>query len=228
MSESDAPSGPRAGDRPSERLAPGSENGRLVLALPKGRVLPLGLAALTRAGLDVSLAPDERVLRHDFRDLSLLLMRNADVPAYVELGVADAGMVGKDILLEQGSRLYAPVDLGFGACRLSLIRLIGSASPVRLVASKYPRLTADYLRLKGSQAEVVALTGNVELACISGLADAVVDVVETGATLRANGLEEVEVLANSSVRLVVNRAALKLKSALLKPLIAALRQQAEG
>lgn len=195
----------------------------LTFALPKGRVLGEALAALRSAGLRLELSADERALRHDGPDGSVLVMRNADVPTYVELGVADAGVVGRDVLLEAGSRLYAPVDLGFAACRLSLIQPVGASTPVRRVASKYPRVTAEYLRRMGSPAEVVELAGNVELACLSGLADAVVDVVQTGATLRANDLEEVDVIARSSARLVVNRAALKLKTERLRPLIQALR-----
>lgn len=200
----------------------------LTLALPKGRVLTESLQALRAAGLALEMTGDERALRHQGADDTLLLMRNADVPTYVELGVADAGVVGRDVLLEAGSRLYAPVDLGFAACRLSLIRPIGARGPVRRVASKYPNLTAAYLRRQGSPAEVVRLGGNVELACLSGLADAVVDVVQTGATLAANQLEEVDVIATSSARLVVNRAALKLKSERLRPLIMALRELSGG
>lgn len=200
---------------------PASSN--LVLALPKGRVLPLALEKLRNAGLDIELSSDERALRHQTDSGTVMLMRNADVPTYVDLGVADAGVVGRDVLLEAGSRLYAPVDLRFGICRISLIRPRGERRPIRRVASKYPSITAEYLAGMGSSAEVVTLAGNVELACLSGLADAVVDVVETGATLRANGLEEVDVIARSSARFVVNRAALKLKGDRLRPLITALR-----
>lgn len=199
---------------------PGS---RLTFALPKGRVLDEALDALRAAGMSLALGADERAFRHEEGDADLLLMRNSDVPTYVELGVADAGVVGRDVLLESGSRLYAPVDLGFSRCRISLIRPRGAAGVIRRVASRYPRVAADYLRRSGSPAEVVELAGNVELASLSGLADAVVDVVQTGATLRANDLEEVDVIARSSARLVVNRAALKLKAERLKPLIEALR-----
>lgn len=201
-----------------------AEGLRLTLALPKGRVLGEALTALRAAGLRLELSPDERALRHQGADADVLVMRNADVPTYVELGVADAGVVGRDVLLEAGSRLYAPVDLGFAACRLSLIRPVGATTPVQRVASKYPRVATEYLRRMGSPAEVVELAGNVELACLSGLADAVVDVVQTGATLRANDLEEVDVIAHSTARLVVNRAALKLKTDALRPLIQALRE----
>lgn len=200
----------------------------LTLALPKGRVLEESVAALRAAGLELELSQESRALRHLSRDAAVIEMRNADVPVYVELGVADAGIVGKDVLLEAGSDLYEPVDMGFAACRMSLIRPEAATGVIGRVASKYPRVTASYLRRVGSSAEVVRLTGNVELACITGLADAVVDVVETGATLRANGLVEVDVILQSSARFVVNRAALKLKGERLRPLIEGLRRTREG
>lgn len=195
----------------------------LTLALPKGRVMQEALNVLRVAGLRLELPADDRALRFDAGDAELIVMRNADVPTYVDLGVADAGVVGKDVLAEAGSTLYEPVDLRFAGCRLSLIRPRGATGAVARVASKYPRLTAEYLRRLGSSAEVVRLAGNVELACLSGLADAVVDVVQTGATLDANDLEEVDVILRSSARFVVNRAALKLKAERLRPLILALR-----
>lgn len=197
---------------------------RLILALPKGRVMADSLAALRGAGLSLEMSDTSRAMRHDAGDAIVIEMRNADVPTYVELGVADAGIVGKDVLVESGSRIFEPVDLGFAACRLSLIRPCGARGIVRRVATKYPRAAAAYLHAQGSSAEVVKLSGNVELACLTGLADAVVDIVQTGGTLRANDLEEVEVIFASSARFVVNRAALKLKVSALRPLIAALRE----
>lgn len=206
----------------------GSSEKALTLALPKGRVLDESLKALRSAGLEVELSQEPRALRHLGREAAVIEMRNADVPVYVELGVADAGIVGKDVLLEAGSDLYEPVDLGFAVCRLSLIRPRGEEGTIQRVATKYPRVTASYLRRLGSSAEVVHLAGNVELACLTGLADAVVDVVETGETLRANGLAEVDVILESSARFVVNRAALKLKGERLRPLIDGLRAIREG
>jgi len=206
-------------------VAPGpvAAGAPLTLALPKGRVMQEALNVLRSAGLRLRLTGDDRTLRFEAGDAVLIVMRNADVPTYVELGVADAGVVGKDVLAEAGSRVYEPVDLRFAACRLSLIRPRGARGAASRVATKYPRLTAAYLRSRGSTAEVVKLAGNVELACLSGLADAVVDVVQTGATLAANDLEEVDVIMASSARFVVNRAALKLKAGRLRPLIKALR-----
>lgn len=199
---------------------------KLTLALPKGRVMGESLRALRAAGLDLRLEDRGRALRHDAGDALIIEMRNTDVPTYVDLGVADAGIVGKDVLLESGRDVYEPVDLGFAACRLSLIRPSGETHKIRRVASKYPATVQAYLQRQGESAEVVKLAGNVELACLAGLADAVVDIVETGGTLRANGLEEVETILHSSARFVVNRAALKLKADTLKPLITALREVA--
>ena len=198
----------------------------LVVALPKGRVLEQALGALRAAGLDLRVEGGERVLRHEGPGGTVLLMRNADVPTFVGLGVADAGVVGKDVLNEADASVYEPVDLGFAACRMSLVRPAGAHGPIRRVASKYPRVTARYLAEVGSDAEIVALKGNVELAALTGLADAVVDVVQTGATLEANDLAEVDVLFPSTARFVVNRAALKVRAAEMKPLIARLRSGA--
>ena len=198
---------------------------KLTLALPKGRVMQESLRRLREAGLELSAPPGNRALQYDAGDARIIEMRNTDVPTYIDLGVADAGVVGKDVLLESGRSVFEPVDLGFARCRLSLIRPLGASGPLRRVASKYPRTTLNYLQERGLSAEVIKLSGNVELACLAGLADAVVDIVETGSTLRANDLEELEVILESSARFVVNRAALKLKAAQLRPLIAALRAQ---
>jgi ATP phosphoribosyltransferase len=196
---------------------------KLTLALPKGRVMQKSIERLQAAGLVLELPAAGRALRYDAGDAVIIEMRNTDVPTYVDLGVADAGVVGKDVLLEANRDVYEPVDLGFARCRLSLIRPCGASGPVRRIASKYPHVTRRYVQRRNLSAEVVKLAGNVELACLTGLADAVVDIVETGNTLRANHLAELDVLLHSSARFVVNRAALKLKGELLRPLIARLR-----
>ena len=199
----------------------------LTVALPKGRMFREAYEVLKRAGLDLPEVEGERTLLHGKEGgVALLELRNKDVPIYVDLGIAEIGVVGKDVLLDSGRDLFEPVDLGFGACRLSLIRRPGDTGPIRRVATKYPNFTARLLKERGWAADVVELSGNIELAAVTGLADAVVDVVQTGATLRAAGLVEVEVLAHSTARLVVNRQALKLKRALLKPLIQRLRELA--
>jgi ATP phosphoribosyltransferase len=199
-------------------------NTQLTLALPKGRVMQESLELLRKAGLQLRLSENGRTLKHQAGDATIIEMRNSDVPTYVELGVADAGIVGKDVLLESQANIYEPVDLGIAICRMALIRPMGETHLIRRVASKYPRITLDYLHQIGSSADVIQLSGNVELACLTGLADAVVDIVETGSTLKANHLEEVATLMQSSARLVVNRAALKLKAETLRPLIIKLRK----
>ena len=203
-------------------------DGKLTLAIPKGRVLTDSIRLLREAGLELPAAADERVMRIEGENVRVILMRNSDVPTYVQLGVADAGVVGKDVLLEAGADMYEPVDLGFAVCRLSLIRPRGETHEIRRVASKYPQVTRRWLATKGNPAEVVQLAGNVELACLTGLADAVVDLVESGSTLRANNLVEVETLLGSSARFVVNRASLKMKDGELRPLIQALRELTAG
>ena len=191
--------------------------------MPKGRVMTKSLAVLKAAGLDLQLSDNKRTLSHETDDGLIMEMRNADVPTYVELGVADIGIVGKDVLRESNCNVYEPVDLGFAKCRMSLIRSTGDSAPIERIASKYPNITLAYLREKGLGIEIVKLAGNVELACLTGLASAVVDIVETGSTLQANNLVEVEVLFYSSARLIVNRAALKTKSAQIRPLVDVLR-----
>ncbi|WP_420596360.1 ATP phosphoribosyltransferase [Deinococcus sp.] len=199
----------------------------LTLALPKGRIFEEAIDLLSRAGLPLYLPEKSRALRFEMGGVQVLELRNQDVPVYVDLGVADAGVVGKDVLAESGRSVYEPVDLGFSACRLSLIREVGAMGPIHRVASKYPRLTREYLAGRGLSAEVIKLSGNIELACLTGLADAVVDLVQTGSTLVANNLEERDVVMRSTARFVVNRTALKLKRETLRPLIARLRELTE-
>ncbi len=196
----------------------------LTVALPKGRLFEKAYRALTSAGLDLPQPQDKRAMFFEKGDLALLLLRNADVPTYVDLGIADLGVVGKDNLVEAGRELYEPVDLGFGACRVSLIRRPEDHGPIRRLASKYPHIAELWLEQKGLSADVIKLHGNVELAALAGLADAVVDVVETGTTLKKAGLEEREVILKSTARLVVNKPALKLKAGRIRPLIERLRE----
>ncbi len=196
---------------------------KLILAIPKGRMMTDSLKLLNQAGLNLDISQKGRALKIDAGDAIIIEMRNGDVPTYVDLGVADAGIVGKDVLLENPANVYEPVDLGFGACRLSLIRPIAATGNIKRIASKYPQTTQNYLKSIGKSAEVIKLSGSVELACLTGLADAVVDIVQTGSTLKANNLEEIEIIHQSSARFIVNRAALKLKTKELRPLIDALR-----
>ena len=158
--------------------------------------------------LDVIVRAKDLVVEHD--GLRFLFVKDVDVPTYVEHGVADCGIAGRDVLLEAGSDVYEPLDLGFGRCRLMVARPRDAHGDPRSsalrVATKYPRVATNYFLERGVSVEVVRLAGSVELAPGLGLSDCIVDVVETGRTLEENGLEQVEEVASSSARLIVNRA----------------------
>jgi ATP phosphoribosyltransferase len=184
----------------------------LTVALPKGKLLAGAQGLFRKAALPFP-ETDGRRLVVSVDGLRFLLVKDMDVPTYVEYGVADCGIAGRDVLLEAGSDVYEPLDLGFGRCRLVVARArAAGAAPARegsstvRVATKYPRVAAAHFRQRGVSAEVVRLSGSVELAPGLGLADCIVDVVETGRTLEENGLEVVEEVAASSARLVVNPA----------------------
>jgi ATP phosphoribosyltransferase len=181
----------------------------LTIALSKGKLLPGSEALFRKAGLDFPNG-EGRKLVVAMDGLRFLFVKDGDVPTYVEYGVADCGVAGRDTLLEAQSDVYEPLDLGFGRCRLVVARPRGasaleSASTVR-VATKYPRVAAAHFQSRGVSVEVVKLMGSVEIAPGLGLADCIVDVVETGRTLVENGLEAVEDIAVSTARFVVNRA----------------------
>jgi len=213
-----------------------TDNGRpLTLALPKGRLLRPALDLLQRAGFE-GLPKDEsrRLLFADTSGaLRLLILKPLDVPTYVEHGAADVGIVGKDVLLEQEPDVYEPLDLEFGFCRLVVAEpreLWERDDPTKWssvrVATKYPNLTHRYFADRGIQVEVVRLDGSIELAPLVGLAERIVDLVQSGETLRANGLVEVAEIMTSTARLIVNRASLKTAHARVNALIAGMRQEA--
>ncbi len=199
----------------------------LTLALPKGRLLDPALDLLRELGVS-GIDPDSRklIFRDAGRDLEILLLKPADVPAYVTYGAADLGVVGKDILLEQEPDVYEPLDLGFGFCRLVVAEpraLWERDDPAKWswvrVATKYPRLTEEYFSARGIQVEIVRLDGSIELAPLVGLAERIVDLVQSGETLRANGLVEVAEITRSTARVIVNRASMKTEHAAVTRLI---------
>ena len=199
----------------------------LTLALPKGRLLDPALDLLRELGVS-GIDPDSRklIFRDAGRDLEILLLKPADVPAYVTYGAADLGVVGKDILLEQEPDVYEPLDLGFGFCRLVVAEpraLWERDDPAKWswvrVATKYPRLTEAYFSARGIQVEIVRLDGSIELAPLVGLADRIVDLVQSGETLRANGLVEVAEITRSTARVIVNRASMKTEHGAVTQLI---------
>ena len=199
----------------------------LTLALPKGRLLDPALELLAALGVTGIDADSRKLIFRDAgRDLEILLLKPADVPAYVTYGAADLGVVGKDILLEQEPDVYEPLDLGFGFCRLVVAEprtLWERDDPAKWswvrVATKYPRLTEGYFSARGIQVEIVHLDGSIELAPLVGLADRIVDLVQSGETLRANGLVEVAEITRSTARLIVNRASMKTEHAAVTRLI---------
>jgi ATP phosphoribosyltransferase len=209
----------------------------LTVAVPKGRILkPLG-ALLARAGLETAplFADDRTLIRQVSADLRFLLLKPDDVPTYVEYGAADLGVCGRDILDERGSDLYRPLDLGIGRCRMIVAGPIMAArqtvpdgASLPRVATKYPRTAAAHFARRGIQAEVVYVQGSVELAPLTGLAELIVDLVETGATLVQNGLEEREEVGRISSMLVANRASFKLRQDVVGPLVARLREAIGG
>jgi len=203
----------------------------LTIALSKGKLIDSALDLFRRAGYAITgLSGDSRRLIFVSREneMTFLIVRSSDVPTYVEYGGADAGIVGKDVLMEQESDVYEPLDLGFGACRISVAALQGEGAKDRLsskvrIATKYPRITERYFNQRGIPVEIIKLYGSIELAPVVGLADRIVDLVETGGTLKAHDLVEVEVIAKSSARFIVNRASFRLKQEPLMALIRKLR-----
>ncbi len=199
---------------------------QLTIALSKGRIFEESLPFLAKLGLEPA-GDINRLLRVPSRNkhVSLLIIRPADVPTFVEYGAADLGIVGKDVLMEHGgTALYEPMDLGIAQCRLSVAAKKDGVRPdgVRRlrVATKYPEITRRHYAAKGEQVEIIKLYGSMELAPLVGLADLIVDLVATGNTLKANGLVEIETIAQISSRLVVNKAAMKIKSEAIRALLA--------
>ncbi|MBR2749590.1 MAG: ATP phosphoribosyltransferase [Clostridiales bacterium] len=206
----------------------------ITIALSKGRLAEKALDLLEAAGYDVSAGREESrklILEDEKTGLRFIMAKPADVPTYVEYGAADIGVVGKDTLLEEGRNLYEVIDLGFGACRMCVcgpVSLKGKLDqiPNKRVASKYPNITRAYFEgTKKESVEIIKLNGSVELAPLIGLAEVIVDIVESGRTLKENGLDVLEVVADISARVVVNRVSMKMKEAEIVPMLDALRKQ---
>jgi ATP phosphoribosyltransferase len=189
----------------------------LTIAISKGRIFEDAMPLLAAAGIQPTVDPDKSrklILPTSREDVRLLVIRATDVPTYVEYGAADLGIAGKDVLVEYGAEgLYEPLDLGIAKCRLMTAAPVGASLEGRRlrVATKYVNTAQRYFAKKGVQAEIIKLYGSMELAPLVGLADCIVDLVDTGSTLKANGLEPRELIMNISSRLVVNKAAMKMK-----------------
>jgi ATP phosphoribosyltransferase len=203
----------------------------LTLAVPKGRILKVLAPLLRQAGVsaDCLLTEDRRLVREsDDGSMRFLLLKPDDVPTYVEYGSADLGVVGRDTLLERNYELYQPVDLRVGSCRMVVAAPVGAVIPaVPRVATKYPRIAQKHFASRGIQAEIIFVQGSVELGPVTGLSDLIVDLVETGTTLRENGLEEREVICPISSLLVANRSLFKLHHERIAPLVDGLRRAAD-
>ncbi len=203
----------------------------LLIALPKGRLAEKSLDLLASAGLSIPDGETGRKLILESQDASInyILAKPWDVPTYVEYGAADMGICGLDVLRESGRDVYEPLLLPYGHCRLSVAGPVDRPdTPMRYesqprVATKFPRLTAQFFQKRGINAEIIALSGSVELGPLTRLADLIVDLVETGDTLRANGLAEFRTILEIQAVLIVNRAAYRTKSAQVQAVIRALR-----
>ena len=207
----------------------------LTIAIAKGRMQDDALALLERAG--VRLSEDARNSRRlaitdDSGRYRFIFVKPADVPVYVEHGIADCGVVGRDVLLESRADLLLPLDLGIARCRIVVAaadaEIMTRSLGMLRVATKYSQIAATHFGSRGIPVEIIQLSGSVELAPALGLADLIVDVVETGRTLRENGLKVVEVIAESTGRLVVNRASYELKTDAVTQLVQALEAGVSG
>ncbi|MCC5856794.1 MAG: ATP phosphoribosyltransferase [Ectothiorhodospiraceae bacterium] len=197
----------------------------LTIALSKGRILEDTLPLLAEAGIEPAEPPGRSrklVLDTNREGVKIVILRATDVPTYVQYGAADLGVAGKDVLMEHGGRdLYEPLDLGIARCRMMVAGKPGAneGHDALRVATKFVNITRRYFAEQGRQVETVKLYGSMELAPLAGLADLIVDLVDTGNTLKANGLEPLEHIADISSRLIVNRAAMKMKHRRIKGLI---------
>lgn len=193
---------------------------RLRIAITKGRLLDKSMDLFDKMGMDTTPVrnPGRRLI-HQIPNypLDAVLSKAPDVITYVEQGVCDLGIVGKDTILEKGGSFYEVLDLGFGKCRFALAVKEGTdfyhTYKTRRIASKYPAVAKKFFAAKGLDVDIIKIEGSVELAPILGLTDAIVDIVETGATLKANGLVPIETVAEVSARLIVNTASMKLYKA---------------
>lgn len=206
----------------------------LTIALPKGRLAELSVSMLENAGIDCTLLKKQTrklILTDDKNKVKFFLAKPADVPTYVEYGAADVGIVGKDTLLEEAKDLYEVLNLGFARCRMCLAGPALLADSLdnlsnKRVATKYARIAKEYFEHKRREnVEIIKLNGSVELAPLVGLAEVIVDLVETGKTLKENGLVILDVIADISARLIVNRVSLKMKSDRIRALIEGIKKQ---
>jgi len=206
----------------------------ITIALSKGRIFKQSLPLFAKAGIEPLDDPEtsrKLILDTNHERVKLVIIRATDVPTYVQWGAADIGVAGKDVLLEHGGEgLYEPLDLQIARCRLMVAGVRDAElSGRRLrIATKYVKSTQRHFAAKGQQVEVIKLYGSMELAPLVGLSDLIVDLVESGNTLKANGLVPLEHIADISFRLIINKAAWKMKHSILVQLLRALRESVVG
>ncbi|MGB9780162.1 ATP phosphoribosyltransferase [Caldanaerobacter sp.] len=204
------------------------------IALPKGRMTEDAVVLFKKAGISNDVLKDisrKLILEDNKNAIKFMLVKPMDVPTYVEHGAADLGVCGKDILLEQKKDLYEVLDLKFGFCRMVVAGppdVKDSFLTNKRVATKFPNVAEEFFKKKGENVEIIKLNGSVELAPIVGLSEVIVDIVETGRTLRENGLVVIEEIFPSTARLIVNKASMKTKSERIKDIILKLREVING
>ncbi len=196
----------------------------ITIAMPKGRIMEEALKIFKKTNIEIpEHFEDTRklILTNKTSTLRWILAKPMDVPTYVEYGAADIGIVGKDVLMESERDVYELLDLRISPCRLSVAGLKDNQAKkmISKIASKYPRITEKYFREQGKQVEVIELHGSVELGPIIGLADLIVDIVSTGKTLKENGLEEFETIANVTTRLIANQVSYRTKQQEIKEIM---------
>lgn len=211
----------------------------ITIALSKGRIFEETLPLLTKAGIRCNEDPEKSrklILSTNNQEIRIIIVRSSDVPTYVQYGAADLGIVGKDVLLEHGgANLYQPIELSIGACRMCVAvhqdfdyaQAVRQGARLR-VATKYVQIARTHFASKGVYVDLIKLYGSMELAPLVGLADAIVDLVSTGNTLKANNLVAVEEIMLISARLIVNQAALKLKRENIQPLLEVFTQASKA
>lgn len=194
----------------------------LKVAMPKGRINKPAIKLLQQAGYPIPDDLDDSrklIISVPLAGLELIMAKPVDVATYVEYGVADIGIVGKDVLMEENRDVYELLDLGIARCRMSVIGLPDWSSVLNpRVATKYPNVASQYFRERGQQVEVIKLNGSIELAPLIGLADRIVDMVETGRTLQENGLVEMETIFAITSRLIANRVSYRMKNEAIQTL----------
>ncbi|MBE1554234.1 ATP phosphoribosyltransferase [Sporosarcina limicola] len=201
----------------------------ITVAMAKGRTADRALVLLEKAGIHFSEFHDESrklVVFDDENSIKLIFVKAVDVPTYVEKGAADIGIIGKDTILEDPRDVYELLDLGIGKCKLAVAGFPGTqitGSQFLTVASKYPNAAKDYFDKKGIRTELIKLNGSIELAPLIGMSDVIVDIVETGSTLKENGLVVLETIRDISARLIVNKASYATKTARIQQFIADLK-----